>query len=256
MSTKIITSVYNDEYKLNRWIVNVKNANIDYVVYKKNDNLQIGEMNKISNNLIEIPNIGRCDYSFLYHIIENYDNLASTNVFVKCNWYENNIPFWYLLYKCTQYDYMQVGTHQEVLNWDDLPIEDGLCENKSKWLMEIFPDNCNNLGNIPGWGHGPAFSVSRELIHRHKKEIYEHMFNKFHESSNSFSTDYEKYNYKTYNDLLVDVGIIYHNEIGRFYRILFTHNLPTDNNYNIFTYEESAEVNKKRSVTKKKMEFL
>jgi hypothetical protein len=82
------------------------------------------------------------------------------------------------------------------------------------------------------------------------------MFNKFHESSNSFSTDYEKYNYKTYNDLLVDVGIIYHNEIGRFYRILFTHNLPTDNNYNIFTYEESAEVNKKRSVTKKKMEFL
>ena len=40
MSIKIITSVYNDEHKLNRWIGNIKNANIDYIVYKKNDQLK------------------------------------------------------------------------------------------------------------------------------------------------------------------------------------------------------------------------
>jgi hypothetical protein len=258
MSIKIITSVYNDEYKLNRCIENVKNANIDYIVYKKSDNLQIGEMNKISDTWTEIPNIGRCDYSFLYHIITNYDNLANTNVFVKCNWYENNIPFWYLLYKCTQYDYMQVGTFYEVVDWDDLSSCEELCENKYKWLMEIFPNNYKNLGVRPGWGHGPSFSVSRELIRRHDKSVYEHMLNKFHESSNSFSRDYQKYNYKSYNDLLVDIGIRYHNDLLRFYRVFFTHNLPADNNYNIFTHEESAEINRKRIVTKKKktMEFL
>jgi len=258
MSIKIITSVYNDQHKLNKWIGNIKNAKIDYIVYKKSDNLKIGEMNKISDTSVEIPNIGRCDYSFLYHIIQNYHELASTNIFVKCNWYENSIPFWDLLSKCSQYDYMQVGTHLEIVNWDDFSTGDGLCENKNKWLMEIFPNNYTNLGMIPGWGHGPSFSVSRELIHRHEKSIYEHMLNKFHESSNSFSRDYRKYNYKTYNDLLMDVGIIYHNELLRFYRIFFTHDLPKDGKYNIFTYEDSIELNKKRIVTtkKKKMEFL
>jgi hypothetical protein len=258
MSIKIITSVYNDEHKLNRWIGNIKNANIDYIVYKKNDQLKEGEYNRITDNRIEIPNIGRCDYSFLYHIIQNYHTLADTNIFVKCNWFENNIRFWDLLAKCSQYDYMQVGTHPEIVNWDDFSIgDDGMCENKNKWLMEIFPDNCNNLGNIPGWGHGPAFSVSRELIHRHEKSVYENMLNKFHESSNSFSTDYEKYNYKTYNDLLVDVGINYHNELGRFYMILFTHNLPKDGKYKIFTYAESAELNNiVKNKKRRKMQFL
>ena len=151
---------------------------------------------------------------------------------------------------------MQVGTHPEIVNWDDFSTGDGLCENKSKWLIEIFPNNYTNLGAIPGWGHGHTFSVSRELIRTHDKSVYEHMLNKFHESSNSFSRDYEKYNYKSYHDLLVNVGINYHNELLRFYRIFFTHNLPAYNNYNIFTHEESVELNKKRSVTKKKMEFL
>ena len=215
-------------------------------------------MNKISDTSIEIPNVGRCDYSFLYHIINNYHDLATTNIFVKCNWYENNIRFWDLLARCSQYDYMQVGTHPEIVNWDDFSLGDGMCENKNKWLMEIFPNNYMNLGMIPGWGHGPSFSVSRELIHRHEKSVYENMLNKFHESSNSFSTDYEKYNYKSHHDLLVDVGIIYHNELERFYRIFFTHDLPKDKTYNIFTHEDSVELNKNRIVTKKKrrMEFL
>ena len=254
MTFNLITAVYNDEYKLNLWIDKIKNAKMDYVVYKKSDNLKMGECNKITDNLVEIPNIGRCDYAFLYHIIENYDNLATTNVFVKCNWFENNIRFWDLLVRCQNYDYMQVGTHYELLNWNDFSKVDDLCETKMDWLKEIFPHNYENLGFIPGWGHGPSFSVSRELIHRHKKEVYEHMLNKFHESSNSFSRDYLKYGYESYNKLYIDVGIRYHNDLCRFYRILFTHDLPENNIYKICRHEESAQFNK--SVKKIKMGFL
>jgi hypothetical protein len=255
MSIKVITSIYKDEHKLNKWIDKIKKANVDYIVYKKNDNLKIGEKKILTDNLVEIPNKGRCDYAFLCHIIDNYDNLARTNVFVKCNWYENNIPFWDLLLNCHNYDYMQVGTHYEVIDWDELDIESGLCERKQKWLSEIFPDN-TKLGKVAVWGHGPSFSVSRELIHRHKKEVYENMLNKFHEDSGSFSLDYEKYNYRTYNDMYVDVGITYHNDLLRFYRILFTHDLPKDNKYKILTHEESMKFNKKEKPKKIKMNFM
>jgi hypothetical protein len=253
MTVKLITSVYKDEDKLNKWIGTIQNAKIDYIVYRKNDTLKEGECNKINENSMEIPNIGRCDYAFLYHIVENYDTLAETNIFVKCNWYENNIKFWELLARCSQYDYMQVGTHIDVVDWNDFNEGDGLCENKSMWLKEIFPNNYENLGMIPGWGHGPTFAVSRGLIHRHEKSVYEKMLNKFHESSNSYTSDYSKYNYSSYQELLVDVGIRYHNELLRFYRLFFTHDLPENHKYRIFTFEESAALNNKTKKVRKMM---
>lgn len=257
MTIKLITAIYKDENKLNLWIDKIKNAKIDYVVYKKSDDLKMGEFNKITENLIEISNIGRCDYAFLYHIIENYDDLATTNIFVKCNWFENNIRFWDLLTKCHNYDYMEVGTHPEIVDWNDFSKVDDLCENRMDWLNEIFPNNYENLGLRPGWGHGPAFSVSKELIHRHKKEVYVHMINKFHESSNSYSRDYLKYGYESYNKMLIDVGILYHNELLRFYRLFFTHELPENNTYKIFSHEESIGLsNPVKKIKKMKMGFL
>ena len=67
MSIHVITSTYKDEDKL-LWLNGLDNRFI-YTVYRKDDNLLSGQENRISNNLIEIPNVGKCDYSFLYHII-------------------------------------------------------------------------------------------------------------------------------------------------------------------------------------------
>jgi len=33
-------------------------------------------------NTIPLPNIGRCDHTYLYHIINNYDNLANVTIFL------------------------------------------------------------------------------------------------------------------------------------------------------------------------------
>lgn len=231
MSIHIITSTYNDEHKL-LWLNGLDNRFI-YTVYRKDDNLLSGQENIISNNLIEIPNIGKCDFSFLYHIIKNYDNLAKINVFVKSNWYEYNIEFGYLLNECHKYDFMQAGTHAELIDWDNRIKEDDLTENYMDWLKEFFPNNHTNMGKRGGWGHAHCFSVSRDLIRRHPIDVYIKMINKFYPSSGSFKTDYIKYNYKSYYDLLKNVWIRYNNELARFYKIFFTHDLPTGHNFNI-----------------------
>ena len=231
MSIHIITSTYKDEHKL-QWLNGLDNRFI-YTVYRKHDNLLSGQENRISNNLIEIPNIGRCDYSFLYHIIMNYDNLADINVFVKANWYEYNIEFGYLLNECDKYDFMQAGTHAELIDWDNRMKEDDLSENYMDWLKEFFPNNHKNMGKRSGWGHGPCFSVSRELIRRHPIDVYIKLINKFYPENGSFKTDYIKYRYKSFNDLIIDLGHRYHNELLRFYKIFFTHDLPIDHNFNI-----------------------
>ena len=48
--------------------------------YNKGDNVPYCPEKKCK--IIPLPNIGRCDHTFLYHIINNYDNLANLTVFL------------------------------------------------------------------------------------------------------------------------------------------------------------------------------
>ena len=48
--------------------------------YNKGDNIPSCPEKKC--NIIPLPNIGRCDHTFLHHIINNYDNLANITVFL------------------------------------------------------------------------------------------------------------------------------------------------------------------------------
>ena len=48
--------------------------------------------------------------------------------------------------------------------------------------------------------------------------------------------DHVKYKYPSLEKLMEDVWIRYHNEIGRFYAMFFTHDLPMDHEFRM--YEE------------------
>ena len=48
--------------------------------YNKGDNIPYCPDKKCK--IIPLPNIGRCDHTFLYHIINNYNNLANLTVFL------------------------------------------------------------------------------------------------------------------------------------------------------------------------------
>jgi hypothetical protein len=72
----IIVSRYNENLS---WIVEPPFNEFKYIVYNKgiNDNF-------LKNNVIKVinlSNVGRCDHTYLYHIVNNYNNLSNINVF-------------------------------------------------------------------------------------------------------------------------------------------------------------------------------
>jgi len=75
---------------------------------------------------------------------------------------------------------------------------------------------------IPNFGHGPVFSVSKGLIRRHPKEVYEKCLNKFYPESGSWDTDYQKYGFSSLKEQMIDLGRSLHDQFLRFYPVLFT----------------------------------
>lgn len=59
-----------DEYPFNQF---------EYIVYNKGDNDHFVKTNV--KEIINLPNVGRCDHTYLYHIVSNYTNLTDIVVF-------------------------------------------------------------------------------------------------------------------------------------------------------------------------------
>lgn len=72
----IIVSRYNEDLK---WTLNKPFNKFKYIVYNKgtNENFEKSHVKKIIN----LNNVGREGHTYLYHIINNYTNLADINIF-------------------------------------------------------------------------------------------------------------------------------------------------------------------------------
>lgn len=79
-SIDIVIARYNENLDwINKLDLN-KFRNI--IIYNKGDKESIN-LNHISNiKIIDLKNVGRCDHTYLYHIINNYNNLADVTVFL------------------------------------------------------------------------------------------------------------------------------------------------------------------------------
>ena len=54
----------------------------DVIIYDKNDNPDISNGNPPKGAIVKrLPNVGRCDHTYLHHIITNYDQLADVTLF-------------------------------------------------------------------------------------------------------------------------------------------------------------------------------
>lgn len=228
MSRRVVTSTYQDEALLASWLPKVESYHIPYTVYCKSDSLTKGQVEVVDDQTIQLPNYGRCDYAFLYHIINNYDTLDDYTLFVKNNWQGYGINLDKHLQLLDKYDYIESGVLRRYQYWTEEPgphprhetIYNGkhiYAETAIDWYREIFP-GIKPPHVVCGWGHGPCFSVSKRLIQRHPKSVYEHLLNKFYPESNSWKSN-------GHPNQLVDVGKHYHDNLLRFWRVLFTHNV-------------------------------
>ncbi len=243
----VITSTYNDEVVLQKWIHKVPQHNNDKVVYEalvyeKDDSIDIGNEVVVNSQRIKICNLGRCDYAFFYHIVKNFHNLEAYDhlVFTKCNWAHENTNFFQFLSTVHQSDFADFGNRTKLQVWNrellDVPkdsehfevriddkIPDTLSETAWDWYHQLFPsvDPPRNL--LPVWVDGPIFSVSPRLIKRHSLDIYNHMLSRF--DPRNWNCELGLKNYGTMTKFKEDMGKRYHEHCLRFYRVLFTHNI-------------------------------
>jgi len=74
---KIVVSRYNEDL---HWLDESPFNEYEYIVYNKGDNDNFCKTNVTS--IIHLPNIGKCDHTYLYHIVHNFENLNEILVFL------------------------------------------------------------------------------------------------------------------------------------------------------------------------------
>ncbi len=171
------------------------------IVYNKgvNDDFHKTNVNKI----IKLENVGRCDHTYLYHIIQNYDNLADVTIFlpgsadmsykierakrqvlevekhnntvfigsrhndVKNHHYNFKLDEW----KASDSRNYSVNSENKLLLADIRPF--------GKWYESHFKDIVVHYVVLSG-----IFAVSREHIRQHPKSYYEDLIKELSTSSN------------------------------------------------------------------------
>jgi hypothetical protein len=73
---EIVVARYNENLS---WMNESPFNEFKYTVYNKGINTDFEQ--KYINKIISLPNVGRCDHTFLYHIIVNYKNLSDITIF-------------------------------------------------------------------------------------------------------------------------------------------------------------------------------
>lgn len=79
---QVVVSVYNEDMD---WVAEEPFSGLDIICYHKGDK-EIPSCNAPNCKIEKIPNVGRCDHTYLYHIIEKYDNLAPVTLFIPGSW--------------------------------------------------------------------------------------------------------------------------------------------------------------------------
>jgi hypothetical protein len=76
-NVEIVISRYNEDLS---WLDEYPFNEFEYIVYNKGDNDNFLKTNV--KKIINLENIGKCDHTYLYHIIQNYENLSNILVFL------------------------------------------------------------------------------------------------------------------------------------------------------------------------------
>jgi hypothetical protein len=196
----IIVSRFNEDLK---WTLESPFNKFQYIVYNKgnNDNYE----QKYVKKHIKIENVGKCDHTYLFHIVSNYDNLANIIVFFPGSLdmiYKKNKAI-LILNKITQHNYENayfVGYYHQSIkeSFNTFKLDNYKTLNKNNLLLNnekklkksrIRPyGNWYNyfFGNIQAhwvtfWG---IFSIDKKDIIQHPIERYQLLLNTVNNHSN------------------------------------------------------------------------
>jgi len=225
----IVTSVYQDSYQ--HVYDFARKHQLKLIVYEKDKTETIhSDITRIG-----IPNIGRCDYSFLYYIVTHYHDLPNKILFTKANFKDQDIQLEHAL---NTKNFMLIGKHLKYgvfhkdVDTSSLPVHSDDIER----LYEGHPDDIPSLFTVDFYnmvyekpfvdyvvqfGHGPCFCVSKKLILQHPLSVYEKLLDTFHACH---------YTWEGHSEEEIDyaIGKRYHDRLHRFWLILFCPHYKND----------------------------
>ena len=198
MNIEIIVSRYNEDLS---WTLEYPFHLFKYTVYNKGPNIDF-EKSHVSK-IITLPNVGRCDHTYLYHVVNNYSNLANVTVFFPGSINQSrkkNNAVQLLLQILSNKNAVFIGNSSQNIKkqFESFTLENWVCtdpknakinpESKllpseirpyGKWFQHYF-------GNIKvtHWCVYGIFSINKYDIVKHKKERYQRLLETVETHSN------------------------------------------------------------------------
>ena len=152
------------------------NENLDWVNNLKHPYIIINKGDEISFPSIKIDNVARESYSYLYYIVNNYDNLDDYLVFLQGNPFDhspNALGKIEGYFNNGQSNFYTLSDRIVEFTLNGCQYHPGLPLIKSYNL--IFNDTMDN-DKIITFGAGAQFIVPKENILKHPKDFYVKLF--------------------------------------------------------------------------------
>ncbi len=174
MKKNLILSRYSERVS---WVNNLKD--VDVFIYNKGEKLK-----DIYANIHNMPNIGREPYSYLCHLIENYDNLAPINIFSQADPFDHFKGVFEILAKDSLEDMYQEFLRQnegmEGVRYDDyVGFGERNCASsfhfRSKMMGDFFGQFCR--GDILPYSKGAIFAISDKKLRIRSRAYYLDLLN-------------------------------------------------------------------------------
>jgi len=158
----IVIARYNEPIEWTSGIIKLAK----YIIYNKGSKLDY------SLPVIHLPNIGREGHTYLYHIINNYDNLSDYTMFLQGQPFDHT-PY---LECILASDEWKKPFHVMSCNIFDLIINE---KQNPYTILELYRTIFNRkTTEFSLWfGAGAQFCVSRATIRTRPKEFYERIYN-------------------------------------------------------------------------------
>ena len=173
---------------------------MDIVVYNKGNRWIDAPVPRPNFRIESLPNVGRCDHTYLHHIIENYDSLAPVTIFMQGSWQDvekrqqtldvirrvketgtSVVPLWDAPADIQSFSLDEwTSTNAENKSYNlTSKLDPSPHRPYGVWFKHNFPDD--TLDKVH---YKAIFAVSREHIHNRSKEFYQKLIKYLDGSSN------------------------------------------------------------------------
>jgi hypothetical protein len=199
-NVEIVVSRYNEDLD---WLNEYPFNQFEYIVYNKGINEHFEKLNV--KNIIHLENVGKCDHTYLYHIITNYDNLSNIIVFLPGSLNNNHkkkkaIDLLNYIIRSDYKNAFFLGEYHTnlketfrsfILNeWKTTDTNNYLINNEyilqkckirpyCNWYSYFFGNICAHWSTLFG-----IFSIDKRDIIQHPKSRYQHLIQTVNKHSN------------------------------------------------------------------------